>query len=114
MTTVDEFVKANVLAQHQDIVAMLRELMREMAPNAREQMSYGMPVWKGRRIFAWVSPTKKDITFAFSRGAEFEDKHGLLQGVGKRSRHVKINDLRLVKKAALRYYVNQALAFDAK
>ncbi len=114
MTTVDEFVKANVLPQHQDIVAMLRELMREMAPNAKEQMSYGMPVWKGRKIFAWVSPTKKDITFAFSRGAEFEDKHGLLQGAGRRSRHVKINDLRHVKKAALRYYIKHALAFDAK
>jgi hypothetical protein len=114
MTTVDEFVKATVLPQHQDIVSMLRALMRETAPNAKEEISYGMPVWKGRKIFVWVSPTKKDITFAFSRGAEFEDKYSLLQGVGKRSRHVKINDLRQVKKAALRYYIKQALAFDAK
>jgi hypothetical protein len=32
---------------------------------------------------------KKDITFASSRGAKFEDKFGLLQGVGKVSKHSK-------------------------
>ena len=35
----------------------------------------------------------KDITFAFSKGAKFEDKYDLLQGVGKVSKHVKIKSL---------------------
>jgi hypothetical protein len=65
-------------------------------------------------MVAVISPTKKDITFAFSRGAEFEDKYGLLQGVGKVSKHVKIKNLEDVNIEALRYYINQALALDAK
>ena len=114
ITTIDDFVKHKVLPEHQDIVAMIRELVREMAPNASEAISYGIPVWKGKRILAVISPTKKDITFAFSRGAELEDKYGLLQGVGKVSEHVKIKYLKDVNKDALRYYIKQALEFDAK
>ena len=61
-----------------------------------------------------ISPTKKDITFAFSRGAEFKDKYALLKGVGKVSKHVKIKDLDTVNQEALRYYIKQALELDAR
>jgi len=111
---VDAFVKAKIRPEHQTIVAMLRELMRECAPNAKELVSYGIPAWKGKRILVVISPTKKDITFAFSRGAEFKDKYGLLKGVGKVSKHVKIKDLDSVDKEALRYYIKQALEWDAR
>ena len=112
--TVDDFVKTKVLPEYQDIVVMLRQLMRTMAKNATEEISYGIPVYKGKRFLAVISPTKKDITFAFSRGAEFEDKYGLLQGVGKVSKHVKIQSLDDVNVTALKYYIKQALKLDAK
>ncbi len=111
---VDEVVKSKFLPQFHNIVAMLRELMHEMAPNAKEVISYGIPAWRGNKILAVISPTKKDITFAFSRGAEFIDKYGLLQGVGKVSKHVKIKSLDKVNKEALKNYIKQALEFDAK
>jgi len=110
--TVDEFVEQKVLPQYRDIVAMLRQLMRETAPDAQEVLGYGIPMYRGRRGLAVISPTKKDITFAFSRGAEFEDKYGLLQGVGKVSKHVKIKSLDSVNKEALKYYIKQALELD--
>jgi hypothetical protein len=113
-TTIDEYVKTKIRSEHQETVKMLRRLMREMAPNANEVISHGIPAFKGIRILAVISPTKKDITLAFSRGAEFEDKYGLLQGVGKTSKHVKIKNLEEVNEAALRYYIKQAIEFDAK
>jgi len=112
--TVDGFVKTKVLPKFQPIVAMIRELMKDCAPNAKEVISYGIPVYKAKRILAVISPTKKDITFAFSRGAKFEDKYDLLRGVGKVSKHVKIKNLADANKDALRYYIKQALEFDAK
>ena len=112
--TVDDFVKTKVLPELQPIVATIRELMRECAPNAKEVISYGIPAYKARRIMAVISPTKKDITFSFSRGAQFEDKYGLLKGVGKASKHVKLKNLSDANKDALRYYIEQALEFDAK
>ena len=114
VSTVDEFVEARVLPQHRGVVAALRELMRECAPDAREVLTYGILGWRRKRMLAVISPTKKDITFAFSRGADFEDEYGLLQGVGKVSKHVKIKDLRESTRTALRYYVKQALEIDAR
>ncbi len=112
--TVDDFVKTKVLPEFQPTVAMIRELMKECAPDAKEIISYGIPAYRAKRILAVISPTKKDITFAFSRGAEFEDKYGLLQGVGKVSKHVKLKKLADANRDALRYYIGQALELDAK
>ena len=110
--TVDEFVETKVLPQYRDIVTMIRGLMRETAPDATEVMAYGIPAYKKKRIFAVVSPNRQGITFSFSRGAQFEDKYGLLQGVGKSSKHVKIKSLASVDRETLRYYIRQALDLD--
>jgi hypothetical protein len=109
---VDEFVKRRVQPEHHALVAMVRKLMRELAPEATEQIRYGIPAWKRKRILAVLSPTRKDVTLAFSRGAEFEDKHGLLRGVGKVSKHLKLKEPKDVSKTLLRYYVKQALTHD--
>jgi len=87
--------------------------MREIVPDVKV-ISYGIPAYKRKHILAVISPTKKDIIFAFSRGAEFEDKYGLLKGVGKVSKHVKIKNMDIVNKEALRYYIKQALELDSK
>src|SRR5512143_475899 len=114
--TVDEYVKINVLPQYQAVVKAIRDLMRECAPQAQEAIAYGIPVWKVRKIFAVISPNKQGITFSFSHGAEFEDKYGLLKGAGKTSKHVKIKNVQAISThdAALRDYIRQALAIDAK
>jgi uncharacterized protein YdhG (YjbR/CyaY superfamily) len=109
---VDEFVERRVQPEHQAVVALLRKRMRELAPEATELISYGIPAWKRNGILAVLSPTKKDVTLAFSRGAEFEDKHGRLQGVGKVSKHLKLKDAKDVSKTVLAYYVRQALRHD--
>jgi hypothetical protein len=111
--TVDDYVNSKVLIEHRETVAMLRALVRECAPHAEELVSYGMPVFKARKIFAWISPTKKDITFGFSRGARFEDRFDLLRGVGKGSKHIKIKSADSVGRDVLRYYIGQALDLDA-
>ena len=114
MSSVDLFVKTRVLPEYRGIVKILRELMRECAPDATEMMSYGIPSYKGHRMLAVISPTKKGITFAFSRGAQFKDKYGLLEGVGKVSKNVRMSTLKDVNKTALRYYIKQAVELDAK
>jgi len=112
--SVDEFVKIKVLPEFHPVVAMIREMMKEYAPEAQELISYGIPSYRVKRIIAVISPTQKDITFAFSRGAEFEDPYSLLKGVGKVSKHVKLKNIDSANREALRYYIGQALEFDKK
>lgn len=110
--TVDEFVERRVLPEYRQVVAELRRLMRQHAPNALETISYGIPAYRQNHPLAVISPTKKGITIAFSRGAEFEDRYGLLEGAGKVSKNVRMKSLKEVNRPALRYYIKQALELD--
>jgi hypothetical protein len=69
-------------------------------------------MYKRKHGIAVISPTKKDITFAFSRGASFEDRYNLLQGVGHVSKHLKLRSVDDIAEEVLLYYVAQALKFD--
>ena len=110
--TVNEFVNRNVLPEYRPVVAAVRSLMKEHAPDAKEVMSYGLPMYIQRLTLAWISPNQKGITFSFMRGAQFEDKYGLLAGTAKHARFVKLKSLGDVNKPALRYYIKQALKYD--
>lgn len=114
LMTVDEFVNSKVLPEYKDTVELIRQYMREMAPDAQELISYGIPAYKRNRIFAVISPTKKDITLSFSRGTKFEDKYAMLKGVGKVSKHLKFKSVDAINKEVFNYYVDQALDWDSK
>ena len=111
---VDDFIKAKVLVQYHGIVSFLRQFIKKEVPNIQEQISYGIPVYRLKNIIAVISPTKKDITLSFSKGAKFEDKYKLLGGVGKVSKYVKINNMAEINESALKYYLTQAVKLDSK
>jgi hypothetical protein len=111
---IDEYVMTRVAPDQQPIIAVLRELMNECAPDANEVISYGSPAWRGAKTLAIISVSKSHITFAFERGAEFTDDHGLLEGVGKKTRHIKLKTLEAVDQDALRDYIAQAVALDQR
>ena len=111
--TVDEFVEHRVLPQYRPVVAEVRRLMREHAPAASEVIGYGVPMYRMRRAIAVISPTKQGITLAFSRGAAFEDRYGLLEGVGKVSKNVRMRNVADVNRTALRYYIKQAVKLES-
>jgi hypothetical protein len=111
---VDEYLKTRLSPPQQDIVAILRELMSECAPGAHEVISRGSLAWKGNKILAITSLSKTHVTFAFARGAEFNDGYGLLEGIGKTTRHIKVKKSNTVNHDALRSYIKQALALDGE
>lgn len=111
-TDVDAFIQAKVLPQFHPVVTLIRSLMRECAPEAKEVISYSIPAFRIRHIIAVISPTKKDITLSFSKGASFEDPYHLLGGVGKVSKVVKIKRVEDANLEALRYYIRQAVERD--
>jgi len=109
---VEAYIEAKIRPEQKPIVERLRALMRECAPNATELITYGIIGWKGHKMLAVISPTQKDLTFAFSQGAAIEDRYGLLQGAGHVSKHVKVKDLATLPEEPIRYYIAQALKLD--
>jgi uncharacterized protein YdhG (YjbR/CyaY superfamily) len=110
--TVDEFVKSKVLPEHRAIVAAVRSLMKECAPKAEEVISYGMPVYRFEKPFAWISVGKTAISVGFREGKSFEDRYGLLRGKAKHAKNVRMASLADVNRPALEYYIKQAVAID--
>ncbi len=94
------------------IVARVRALMAECAPNAREVLTYGILGWRQGKIVAVLNPTPRAVTFSFSRGASFADRHGHLVGEGRVSRHVKLRPEKPIDDAALRDYIRQAVELE--
>ena len=86
--------------------------MRELAPGAREAISYGMPTYWQNKPVAWINASKSGITVGFRQGAYFEDKYGLLRGVAKRARKVGLQSVDDVNTPVLRYYIKQAVRLD--
>lgn len=114
MSLVDGFIEQNVLPEYRDVITVLRAVMQDAAPAAELQMSYGLPMWKGRGYLAYVSPSKQGITFGFPYGAHFEDPHGVLKGTAKHARHLKYKRASDVDEGVLRSYIAQAVAGDAR
>lgn len=115
---VDVFVATRLDPRQREIVEALRALVREAAPGSSELITYGTPGWtgSGNRLFAIVSvvvsPSARYVVCSFTRGAQIHDAHGLLEGTGKATRHVKLRTVADLRPDALRDYVRQAVELD--
>jgi len=76
--------------------------MRQCGSNVRELIHDGCPVaCVGDAAFAYVNAFKNHVNVGFFYGAALDDPHGLLEGSGKRMRHVKLSPGREPADAAL-------------
>ena len=65
--------------------------MRGCGPDVRELLHDGCPTaCVGEAAFAYVAAFTAHVNVGFFHGADLEDPAGLLQGAGKRMRHVKL------------------------
>ena len=78
------------------------ERMRACGEDVRELLHDGHPTaCAGDAAFAYVDAFRQHVNIGFYRGAELDDPAGLLEGSGKRMRHVKIRWGQPVDEAAL-------------
>ena len=85
------------------------EQMRACGPDVRETLNDGHPnACVGDAPFAYVAAFKAHVNVGFFQGASLPDPHGLLEGSGKRMRHVKLRFGAPVNEAALRALIAAA------
>jgi hypothetical protein len=85
--------------------------MRECGDDVRELMHDGCPVaCVGDTPFGYVNVFKAHVNVGFFLGAELDDPAGLLEGTGRRMRHVKVRPGVDVNVAALSALVDAAYA----
>lgn len=77
-------------------------VIRKSGADVRELMHDGHPTaCVGDAAFAYVDTFKSHVNVGFFCGADLPDPHGLLEGTGKRMRHVKIRPGSALDRAAL-------------
>ena len=87
------------------------EQMRGCGADVRELMHDGCPAaCVGDAAFAYVNAFSAHVNVGFFHGAALEDPQGLLEGAGKRMRHVKIRWAQPVNEAALGALIAAAYA----
>ena len=99
--------------EHQDPVgAMARrwfEAIRHCGDDVREVLHDGQPTaCVGGAAFAYVDAFTSHVNVGFFHGAELPDPQGLLEGVGKFMRHVKLRPGEEVDVAALSVLIDAA------
>jgi hypothetical protein len=85
------------------------DLMRECGDEVRELMHDGCPVaCLGDAPFGYVNAFTSHVNVGFFYGADLRDPAGLLEGSGKRMRHVKLKPGVAVNSAALSRLIEEA------
>ncbi len=120
MEAILQFIKEKVKPEHQEIYLRFRTLIQTSFPELKEEMRggtekyYGVPVYRQNKIVITVSPTQKGITFSFAEGKQFEDKYGLLEGVGNKTLNLRITNFNDYSEDVLEYYISQGIEIDGK
>jgi hypothetical protein len=85
------------------------DVMRQCGDEVRELLHDGCPVaCLGNAPFAYVNVFRAHVNVGFFQGASLPDPVGLLQGTGKRMRHVTLRPETAADDAALRRLIDAA------
>lgn len=91
------------------IAVALRELIAELDPDATEvprpgesSSAYGVGPKKMSEAYTYIMPQSDYVNLGFYHGVNVADPHNLLEGTGKKLRHVKIRDLQTVASPEIR------------
>lgn len=97
-----------------------RALVLDIFPDALERTYWGWGnTWygtsdKNRDAVFSISPMKSYVQLHFLRGTEQSDPDGLLEGIGKKLRHVKIRTAAELKRTSLHRLMKRAVVHSRK
>ena len=102
-----------VSAEQAGIVAQIRDIYEEVAPNITEKFIYdGIGFFLNDNHIGGVYANKKHVSVVFSRGNEMSDPGKLLEGGGKYRRHIKAFAGNDVASKNVRFFVEQRVALE--
>ncbi len=102
--------------QAQQLARALRTLLEEVYPNATEVpwpnqhvIGYGIGPKKMTEHFGYIGAHRDHVNLGFNYGVALPDPEGLLEGAGKKFRHVKVRKPKQVSHAGLRALIEAAV-----
>jgi hypothetical protein len=101
-------------AEIRELALQTRDLVARTVPKAKEKVYLG---WRNIGFsldgsmasqFCAIGPQQKYVNIYLMRGTELDDSKSLLEGTGKKMRHVKIKEAKDLKNVALKALIKDA------
>jgi hypothetical protein len=116
---VDDVERFFATSDMNDVCLEARRLVFDVYPQARETLDrgdriVGYATGPGPMKDLWVgiAPHSKHVNLQLAKGALIEDPAGIIQGTGKRVRHVKLHSVADVQAPQLRAVLERSLALQ--
>lgn len=110
-----QFVESKIQPTLRPIALKFWELIAREAPELTPGMRGGtakyipVPVWRLDRDAIVLSPSREALTISFANGASFSDPEGLLGGIGKMSRTLKLRRVSELESPSMCSILRQAV-----
>jgi hypothetical protein len=111
VATVDDYV-ASLPADQAEIARHIRDLIKRVAPDARESIKWAQPVYEHHGPFAYFRGFKDYVNVGFWRGAELEVPDHVLTGGGQRMAHLSVRRAEDLPTAQLETFVRAAVLLN--
>ena len=93
-----------------EILTLVRKIFNDANPNLEEEIKYGGLVFNlSNALISGIFPYSKHVSIEFSYGAELPDPDNILEGKGKKRRHIKITKIQDVQDKRVEYFVGNAV-----
>ncbi|MGO1059417.1 DUF1801 domain-containing protein [Planococcus sp. FY231025] len=98
----------------QETARKLRELIFEASDNMVEEIKWSKPSYSHDGLVCYLQPAKTHINFGFYKGAQLEDRGGLLEGDGTKMRHIRIKRTADIQPEPFKNLIWEAIEFNKK
>ena len=110
--TFDDWV-SDVDPRLRPIAIKLRRMFLEAGPDLRESIKWGNPCFEKKvRTFYIATQADKYVTLGLWQGALLPNPDGLIEGTGKRMRHVKIRTAEELENPEVGQIIREAVEID--
>ena len=93
-----------------EIIKSIRKIFLTTNKSLTEDIKYGGLVFNlSGVLLGGIFPYKEHISIEFSNGAEFLDPAGILEGNGKKRRHIKIVTKKDINDKSVKAFVTEAV-----
>lgn len=92
----------------------LRRIVREHLPGAIEEIKWGRPVYSLQGIVCYLAAAADHASLGFYRGVDLEDPQRILEGGGKKLRHLKVFNLNDIRDSAFGSLLREAARLDER
>ncbi len=93
-----------------ELIKTIRKIFLNANSDLTEDIKYGGLVFNlSNALIGGIFPYKEHISIEFSNGSDFPDLSGLLEGKGKKRRHLKIVEKQDIDTKSVKVFVAEAV-----